>query len=203
MHAWDYLSSSWLVSIWKQLRNQGFPGGSEVKVSASNVGDPGSIPGSGRSPGERNGKIPWTEEPGGLQSMGTGLSDFTKEPTDGFPGGSDSKESACNAGELCLIPGWEDLLEKGLATYYSIFAWRIPWTKEPSGLHPWGSREADTTERLSLSLFFFPPKKPTEPLKAKQAFWNSFLSLMADFGYQFCYKTDYLSSSKLLIWRND
>ena len=34
---------------------QGFPGGSEVKASASNAGDPGSIPGLGRSPGERNG----------------------------------------------------------------------------------------------------------------------------------------------------
>ena len=33
----------------------GFPGGSEVKASACNVGDPGSIPGSGRSPGEGNG----------------------------------------------------------------------------------------------------------------------------------------------------
>ena len=33
----------------------GFPGGSEVKVSASNAGDPGSISGSGRSPGEGNG----------------------------------------------------------------------------------------------------------------------------------------------------
>ena len=32
-----------------------FPGGSEVKMSASNVGDPGSIPGSGRFPGEGNG----------------------------------------------------------------------------------------------------------------------------------------------------
>ena len=32
-----------------------FPGGSEVKVSASNAGDLGSIPGSGRSPGEENG----------------------------------------------------------------------------------------------------------------------------------------------------
>ena len=53
----------------------GFPGGSEVKASAWNAGDPGSIPGSGRSPGEGNGhssvlawRIPWTEEPGGLQS---------------------------------------------------------------------------------------------------------------------------------------
>ena len=34
---------------------KGFPGGSEVKASAWNVGDPGSIPGSGRSPGEGNG----------------------------------------------------------------------------------------------------------------------------------------------------
>ena len=32
-----------------------FPGGSDGKVSAYNVGDPGSIPGSGRSPGEYNG----------------------------------------------------------------------------------------------------------------------------------------------------
>ena len=34
---------------------RGFPGGSDGKASASNVGDPGSIPGSGRSPGEGNG----------------------------------------------------------------------------------------------------------------------------------------------------
>ena len=33
----------------------GFPGGSDSKESAHNVGDPGSIPGSGRSPGEGNG----------------------------------------------------------------------------------------------------------------------------------------------------
>ena len=35
----------------------GFPGGSEVKPSACNAGDPGSIPGSGRSPGEGNGNL--------------------------------------------------------------------------------------------------------------------------------------------------
>ena len=33
----------------------GFPGGSDGKASACNAGDPGSIPGSGRSPGEGNG----------------------------------------------------------------------------------------------------------------------------------------------------
>ena len=55
-------------------------GGSDGKASACSAGDPGSIPGLGRSPGEGNGnllqqeyawKIPWTEEPGGLQSMGS------------------------------------------------------------------------------------------------------------------------------------
>ena len=34
-----------------------FPGGSDSKASAYNVGDQGSIPGSGRSPGERNGNL--------------------------------------------------------------------------------------------------------------------------------------------------
>ena len=37
------------------LDTMGFPGGSEGKASAYNAGDPGSIPGSGRSPGEGNG----------------------------------------------------------------------------------------------------------------------------------------------------
>ena len=46
----------------------------------------------------------------------------------GFPGGSAGKESTCNAGDLGLIPGWEDPLEKGTATHSSILAWRIPWT---------------------------------------------------------------------------
>ena len=49
----------------------------------------------------------------------------------------------------------EDSLEKGMATYSSILAWRIPWTEEPSRLHPWGCKESDTTERLSLSPFWF------------------------------------------------
>ena len=46
----------------------------------------------------------------------------------GFPCGSAGKESACNVGDLGLIPGWEDPLEKRKATHSSILAWRIPWT---------------------------------------------------------------------------
>ena len=35
--------------------------------------------------------------------------------------------------------GWEDPLEKGMATYSSILAWKIPWTEEPGGLQSMGS----------------------------------------------------------------
>ena len=40
--------------------------------------------------------------------------------------------------------GWEDPLEKGKATHFSILAWRTPW------MSPRGHRESDTTERLSV-----------------------------------------------------
>ena len=57
----------------------GFPGGSNGKEPACNAEDLGLIPELGRSPGKGNGnplsilawKIPWTEEPGGLPSMGS------------------------------------------------------------------------------------------------------------------------------------
>ena len=71
-----------------------------------------------------------------------------------FPGGSDSKESACNAGDLGLNPGLGRYLgeENGNPLQDSL-AWRIPWTEEPSRLYsPWGLKESDTTERLTLSL---------------------------------------------------
>ena len=62
-----------LVEIW------GFPGGSALKNWPANAGDTGSVPGSGRFSGERNGnhcsilarEIPWTEESSGLQSKGS------------------------------------------------------------------------------------------------------------------------------------
>ena len=36
--------------------------------------------------------------------------------------------------------GWEDSLEKGMATHSSILVWRIPWIKNPGRLVPWGHR---------------------------------------------------------------
>ena len=55
------------------------------------------------------------------------------------PGGSDSKESSCSAGGLGLIPGLIPGEGNGNPR-------RIPWTKEPGGLHSIGSKESDTTE---------------------------------------------------------
>ena len=57
--------------------------------------------------------------------MGTSIS---------FPGGSEDEASACNVGDL----GWEDPLEKTMATHSSCLAWRIPWTEEPGGLQSTG-----------------------------------------------------------------
>ena len=59
-------------------------------------------------------KIPWTEEPGRLQSMRTRLSDFT-------------------------FTFYFHALEKEMATHSSVLAWRIPGTGEPGGLPSMGS----------------------------------------------------------------
>ena len=74
----------------KIMVSMGFPGGSEVKVSACNAGDLGSIPGSGRSPGEGNGnpvqysclenpmdRGAWWATVHGVAKSQTRLSDFT------------------------------------------------------------------------------------------------------------------------------
>ena len=71
-------------------------------------------------------KIPWTEEPGRLQSKGvaegrTRLSDF-------------------------LFTFHFHALEKEMATHSSVLAWRIPGTGEPGGCRLWGHTESDTTE---------------------------------------------------------
>ena len=72
---------NYLIILWCQPQCfcAGFPGDSEGKATACNVGGPGSIPRSGRSPGEGNGnplqypclENPRTEKPGRLQSMGS------------------------------------------------------------------------------------------------------------------------------------
>ena len=87
-----------------------------MKASACSVGDLGSIPGSGRSPGEGNGnplqysclensmgRGAWWAKIHGVTKSQTRLSDFTFTFT--YPSGSEDEESACNAGDPGSIPG--------------------------------------------------------------------------------------------------
>ena len=86
------------------MLSEDFPGSSVGKESACNAGDPGSIPGLGRSAREVIGyplQYSWASLIAQL-------------------------ESACNVGDLGSIPGWENPLEKGMATHSSILAWKIP-----------------------------------------------------------------------------
>ena len=55
------------------------------------------------------------------------------------------QESAYNLESGVQFLGLEDPLEKEMATYSSILAWRIPWTEEPHGIQFMGSQELDTT----------------------------------------------------------
>ena len=87
----------------------GFPHSSVGKESACNAGNPGSIPGSGRSAGEGIGYP--------LQSSwASPVAQLVKNPPAMWETWVQSL-------------GWEDPLEKGKATHSSILAWRIPWTK--------------------------------------------------------------------------
>ena len=78
---------SFLPWHWKPCSRPCFKRGM-IKESACNAGDPSSIPGLGRSPDKKMAthfsilawRIPWTEEPDGLQSMGVTESDMTQLP---------------------------------------------------------------------------------------------------------------------------
>ena len=86
----------------------GFPDSSVGKGSACSAGDPGSIPGLGRSTGEGIGYP--------LQySWASLMAQLVKN----LPAMQET---------LVQSLGWKDFLEKGMATHSSVLTWRIPWT---------------------------------------------------------------------------
>ena len=64
------------------------------------------------------------------------------------------EESTYNAGDVGSSLGQEDTLEKGMASHFSILAWRIPWTEEPSWLQSMGITKSDMTKQLTISWNF-------------------------------------------------
>ena len=107
-----------------------FPDSSVGEEYPCNAGDPGLIPGSGRSAGEGIGcplQFSWA-------SLVTQLVKNLPVMRETWVGS---------------LVSWEDPLEKGMATHSNILARRIlAWD-------PWGHKELDTTERLSLSHIIF------------------------------------------------
>ena len=66
----------------------------------------------------------------------------------GFPDGSDGKESACNIGDQGSIPGWGRFPGEGNGNPLKYSC--LEETVEPGGYCPWGCKELDMTERLTL-----------------------------------------------------
>ena len=83
-------------------------------------------------------KIPWSEEPGGLQSMGlhrVGHSWVTKHTHILFP---ILFQYVLSQSIVYSSLGQEDPLEQEMAPHSDILAWKIPWTEEPGGLQSMG-----------------------------------------------------------------
>ena len=107
----DYTSSGCINTA--VLIQPGFPDSSVGKYSTCNARDPGSIPGSGRSPGEGIGYP--------LQySLASLVAQLVKNPLTMWE-------------TWVWFLGWENPLKKGKATHSSILAWRIPWTVRSMG----------------------------------------------------------------------
>ena len=86
-----------------------FPDSSAGKESACNARDAGLISGSGRSAGEGR----------GYQSIQYSWASLVAQLVKNLPAIWETWVQSL---------GWEDPLEKGMATHFSILAWRIPWT---------------------------------------------------------------------------
>ena len=113
--------------------SQGFPDSSVGKESACNAGDPGLIPGLGRSLGEGI----------GYQLIFLGL-----------PCSSDGKESACNAGDLGSIPGLERCPGEGNGNTLQYSYLENHMDRESQWATVRGFSESDTRKQLTLTYNF-------------------------------------------------
>ena len=80
-------------------------------------------------------------------------SPYSNNKTHGFPGGSDDKESACNAGDPGSIPGSGRSPGEGNGDSLQYSSREFHGQRSLMAYSPWGLKEADTTERLIFSLY--------------------------------------------------
>ena len=65
---------------------------------------------------------------------------LSTKKTIGFPGGLEVKNPPTRQETQVQFLGWDNLLEKKMATQSSILAWELPWTEQPHGLHSMGQQ---------------------------------------------------------------
>ena len=124
-------------------------------------------------------KIPWTEDPGRLQSMGRKGSDTTELLSLFLSLVAQMVKNPPATRETQLQSlGWEDPLEKGTATHASILAWRILWTEEPGRPQSMGQQS-----RTRLSDFQYILLLPSTPYSHFQQIRNSKHGLFYSFLY--------------------
>ena len=80
----------------------------------------------------------------------------------GVPCGSVVKNPPAMRETQAWSLGWEDPLEKGMATHSSIFTWEILWTEEPSGLQSMGSQSAGHDLGLNNNLSYIQENKKSD-----------------------------------------
>ena len=149
------------ISIYmnKSMSLLGFPDSSVGKKSTCNAGDRGSIPGLGRFPRERKSyPLQYSGLDNSMDGISHGvaknqtqLSDFHFHFTFtlGLPSQLTVKNLPVMQKTWVQFWGWEDPLEKKIATHSSILAWRIPWAEELGRLQSEGSQESDLTQGLN------------------------------------------------------
>ena len=93
--------------------------------------------------------------------------------------------------------GWEDPLEKGMATHSSILAWRSPWT-----VSPWDCKELDMTKRLLLHFHFFPTVQESyvfSEVSSAGIFWKFFKDVHSNWS-TVSIVLIFICFSPILIW---
>ena len=104
-------------------------------------------------------RISWTEEPGRLQSMGSQRvrHDWVTSLSLWLPQVAQMLKRLPTMRETQVRSlGWEDSLEKEMATHSSILAFKISWTEEPGRLQPMGSQRVTHNSTTWLSFLLFP-----------------------------------------------
>ena len=145
----------------------GFPGGSDGKESAHNAGVLGSISGLGWSPGEGYGnplQCSCLKNSMDREAWGAAVQEGrrVRQGRVTLSHTHTHKWASLVAQTVKCLPtmretqvpslGWEDLLEKEMATHSSILAWKIPWTEGPGRLQSMGSQRVG--HNWATSLYF-------------------------------------------------